>query len=156
LGKEWSYVVINGVKIVLIQMKAPLIAFAIAMVAEYVLSAISMVIVYQFQGNLIKTWQVNLKYAKSLLQDSWPLILSGIVIMIYMRIDQVMLGQMVGDESVGVYSVAVKISELWYFVPIAIVNSVFPSIVKAKILVNKFIMNGYKNSLIYYQSWLIP
>ncbi|HEY9903151.1 MAG TPA: flippase [Candidatus Sericytochromatia bacterium] len=131
-ARNGAYVVINGVKIVLIQMKAPLIAFAIAMVAEYVLSAISMVIVYQFQGNLIKTWQVNLKYAKSLLQDSWPLILSGIVIMIYMRIDQVMLGQMVGDESVGVYSVAVKISELWYFVPIAIVNSVFPSIVKAK------------------------
>jgi PST family polysaccharide transporter len=108
------------------------VAFAIAMATEYALNAVGFIIIYQLKGNLIKTWQVNLRHAKLLLKDSWPLILSGIVIMIYMRIDQIMLGQMVGDKSVGIYSAAVKISELWYFVPGAIVNSVFPSIVKAK------------------------
>lgn len=131
-ARNVAYVLMNGVKIVLIQMKAPLVAFAIAMVVEYMLSAIGMIVAYRLTGNLIKAWQVRLRYAKSLLKDSWPLILSGIVIMIYMRIDQVMLGQMVGDESVGIYSAAVKISELWYFVPGAIVNSVFPIIVQAK------------------------
>jgi PST family polysaccharide transporter len=131
-ARNAAYVIINGIKIVLIQMKAPLVAFAIAMVVEYTLSAIGMLIAYRLTGNLIKAWQVSFRYAKSLLKDSWPLILSGIVIMIYMRIDQVMLGQMVGDESVGIYSAAVKISELWYFVPGAIVNSVFPLIVQAK------------------------
>lgn len=132
LARNAAYVLMNGVKILLIQLKAPLITFAIAMVAEYLLSAIGMMIAYRFQGNLMKTWRVNFTLAKSLLRDSWPLILSGIVIMIYMRIDQVMLGQMVGEKSVGIYSAAVKISELWYFVPGAIVNSVFPSIVQAK------------------------
>ncbi|MBD1806361.1 flippase [Microcoleus sp. FACHB-SPT15] len=131
-ARNVAYVVISVVKVVLIQTKAPLVAFAIAMATEYALSAIGFVITYQLQGNLIKAWQVNLRYAKLLLKDSWPLILSGIVIMIYMRIDQIMLGQMVGDKSVGIYSAAVKISELWYFVPAAIVNSVFPSIVQAK------------------------
>ncbi len=132
LARNSAYVLINGVKVILIQMKAPLIAFAIAMVVEYGLSAIGLIIAYRFSGNLIQAWKVNLHHAKSLLQDSWPLILSGIVIMIYMRIDQVMLGQIVGEKSVGIYSAAVKISELWYFVPNAIVNSVFPSIVQAK------------------------
>jgi PST family polysaccharide transporter len=132
VARNVAYVLMNVVKVVLIQIKAPLIAFAIAMIAEYALSAIGMVIIYRFNGNLIKTWQVNLRQAKLLLKDSWPLILSGIVIMIYMRIDQVMLGQMIGEKSVGIYSAAVKISELWYFVPGAIVASVFPSIVQAK------------------------
>lgn len=127
-----AYIFMNGVKLILIQLRAPLIAFAIAMVAEYILAAISYLIAYRFNGNLIKTWQFSIGYAKSLLKDSWPLILSGVVIMIYMRIDQFMLGQMIGDKSVGVYSAAVKISELWYFVPGAIVNSVFPYIVRAK------------------------
>jgi PST family polysaccharide transporter len=131
-ARNAAYVLINGVKIVLIQIKAPLVAFAAAMVVEYIMSAIGMVIAYRLTGNLIKGWQVNFRYAKLLLKDSWPLIFSGIVIMIYMRIDQVMLGQMVGDESVGIYSAAVKISELWYFVPGAMVNSVFPLIVQAK------------------------
>jgi PST family polysaccharide transporter len=43
-----------------------------------------------------------------------------------------MLGQMLGDESVGIYSAAVKISEVWYFIPMTIVASVFPSIIEAK------------------------
>lgn len=132
LARNIAYVLMNGVKLVLIQLKAPLIAFAITMVAEYALASMGFIIAYRFHGNLIRSWQVSFRYAKSLLNDSWPLILSGIVIMIYMRIDQVMLGQMVGEKAVGIYSAAVKISELWYFVPSAIVNSVFPSIVQAK------------------------
>ncbi|HEY9609033.1 flippase [Allocoleopsis sp.] len=132
ITRNVAYVIMTGVKIVLLQVRAPLIAFAIAMSVEYVLSAIGYLISYRFSGNLIRSWKVSFGYAKTLLKDSWPLILSGIVIMIYLRIDQVMLGQMVGDRAVGIYSAAVKISELWYFVPSAIVSSVFPYIVKAK------------------------
>jgi O-antigen/teichoic acid export membrane protein len=33
---------------------------------------------------------------------------------------------------VGVFSAAVRISEVWYFIPVAIVASVFPSIIEAK------------------------
>ncbi|MGZ5191824.1 MAG: MATE family efflux transporter, partial [Flavisolibacter sp.] len=43
-----------------------------------------------------------------------------------------MLGQMLGDKAVGIYSVAVRISEVWYFIPAAIVASVFPSIIEAR------------------------
>lgn len=52
--------------------------------------------------------------------------------MIYMKIDQIMLGQMAGDEAVGIYSAAVRISEVWYFIPMMIVASVFPTIMEAK------------------------
>jgi O-antigen/teichoic acid export membrane protein len=131
-ARNGAYVLINLVKLVLIQIRAPLIAFAIAMVAEYALAAIGYLISYRLKGNLFRAWKVNFSYAKVLLKDSWPLILSGIVITIYMGIDQVMLGWMTGEKSVGIYAAAVKISGLWYFVPAAIVNSVFPSIVQAK------------------------
>ena len=43
-----------------------------------------------------------------------------------------MLGSMIDDRTVGVYSAAVRISELWYFVPVAVVASVFPSLIRAK------------------------
>ena len=41
-------------------------------------------------------------------------------------------GQMAGDKAVGIYAAAVRISEVWYFVPMAIVASVFPAILEAK------------------------
>jgi O-antigen/teichoic acid export membrane protein len=74
----------------------------------------------------------NKKLAISLLKDSWPLILSGLAVMIYMKIDQVMLQEMIGSEAVGLYSAAVRISEAWYFIPMVISSSLFPAIVNAK------------------------
>ena len=52
--------------------------------------------------------------------------------MIYMKIDKIMLGQMLDDKAVGIYSVAVLLSEAWYFIPMAVVSSVAPSIIEAK------------------------
>jgi O-antigen/teichoic acid export membrane protein len=43
-----------------------------------------------------------------------------------------MLGQMVGREEVGIYSVAVRLSEVWYFFATAVVVSVFPSLLKQR------------------------
>ena len=70
--------------------------------------------------------------AQDLLRESLPLILSGLTIMIYMRIDRIMLGQMIGDKAVCVYSAATRISEIWYFIPMTVSSSVMPSIFKAK------------------------
>jgi len=67
-----------------------------------------------------------------MMQDAWPLILAGLSVSIYLKIDQVMLGEMVGESAVGVYATAVKISELWYFIPTAIAGSVFPKVVSSK------------------------
>lgn len=131
-AKNAAFTIISLVKIGLILSKAPLIAFAWAGLAEIALGAIGLVIAYRVSGQYLKAWRGSLILAKSLLKDSWPLILSGLTIMVYMRIDQIMLGEMIGAEAVGIYSVAVRLSEIWYFIPIAIVSSVFPAIVEAK------------------------
>jgi O-antigen/teichoic acid export membrane protein len=48
-----------------------------------------------------------------------------------MRIDQIMLGHLAGSEMLGNYSVAVRLSELWYFIPSAVAVSLFPTIVRS-------------------------
>lgn len=131
-SRTTAFSLISVIKIALILTAAPLIAFAWAGMAEIALGSIGLIIVYQSKGNNIKAWRANLICAKYLLRDSWPLILSGIMVTIYMRIDQVMIGSMVGNTEVGIYSAAVRLAEAWYFIPIAIVGSVFPSIVEAK------------------------
>ena len=79
-----------------------------------------------------QSWKAKATRAKTLLLDSWPAILSGLAIMVYMRIDQIMIGSMMTETDVGVYSVAVKLSEVWYVIPLAITQSVMPSIVSAR------------------------
>ncbi len=131
-AKTSGYLLLNIVKIIAIYIQAPISVFASILSAEIVLGAVGLAIVYQWQGYLLNAWSWSFKRAKFLLTESWPLILSGIIIMIYMRTDQIMLGEMIGDSAVGIYSATVRISEMWYLIPNTLVKSVFPKVVQAK------------------------
>jgi PST family polysaccharide transporter len=120
------------IRVALILLKAPLIAFVWATLAQTVASAISAVVLYRVSGQAISAWRSSVRCASQLLRDSWPLILSSLAVVVYMKIGQLMLGEMLGDEDVGVYSVAVRLSEIWYFVPTAVAASVFPAIVRSR------------------------
>lgn len=131
-AKSAVFILCSATKILLIVVKAPLIAFAWVGLLEVVAGSAGMVIAYTAKGNLLGKWRYSFDKARELLRDSWPLMFSSVVMMIYMRIDQVMLGEMLGNEAVGVYSAAVRLAEVWFFVPQVIFASVFPSIVEAK------------------------
>ncbi|SVB55818.1 uncharacterized protein METZ01_LOCUS208672, partial [marine metagenome] len=72
------------------------------------------------------------KHAKKLMIDAWPLIFTGMVVSVYMKIDQVMLKEMLDAKAVGVYASAVKLCEAWYFVPTAVMASLFPAVIEAR------------------------
>lgn len=127
-----AFVIISVIKVVLILRQAPLIAFAWAALAEVIIGSAGLVAFYRLNGYSMRKWKNNWFRARQLLNQSWPLILSGVTIMIYMRIDQIMLGQMVGQYAVGIYTSAVKLSEVWYFIPSAIVASLTPALLDAK------------------------
>lgn len=132
LVQNGAFLVFAVIKMALILTHAPLIAFAWVTIAEGLLVAALMVGMLGLRGPRLQQLHPTCARAKALLKDSWPLMLSGVAVMIYMKIDQIMLGQMAGDEAVGTYSAAVRISEVWYFIPTVIVASVFPTILDAK------------------------
>jgi O-antigen/teichoic acid export membrane protein len=127
-----SLVISSVTKLVLVWFAAPLVWFACVFLLDAVVLAIGLTAMYL--KNTGKVWYCKWKWqtAKELLKDSWPLILSGMVISIYMKIDQVMIKEMLGAEEVGIYAAAVSLSEAWYFIPVAITSSVFPAIINAK------------------------
>lgn len=131
-AKNAAFLVATVLKVGMILLQAPLVAFAWAGLAETACGAAGLVIAYRRHGYLLRSWRATLALATGLLKDSWPLMLSGVVVMIYIKIDQVMLGEMLGNREVGVYSAAVRLSEVWYFIPMSITASVFPAIVQAK------------------------
>jgi PST family polysaccharide transporter len=55
-----------------------------------------------------------------------------VVVTVYMRSDMIMLGALAGDSAVGIYSAAAQISEFWYFLPVAIVSSATPALLRAR------------------------
>ena len=126
------FIVFFGVNATLILAGAPLAAFAWAMMFEVLVVAILLLVLLDRLGPGLTALTASISRAGALLSESWPLLLSGFAILVYMKIDQIMIGQILGDSSVGIYSVAVRVSEAWYFVPMAISASVFPAILDAR------------------------
>jgi len=69
---------------------------------------------------------------KGLLITAFPILLSGIAVAIYMKIDLIMLEAMVSPVQLGIYSAAAKLSESWYFIPFALYSAYSPLIYKLK------------------------
>jgi len=131
IAKNAAFVVFALVRIVLILNNAPLPAFAWAAFAEIILGALGLIVCF-FKQHTVPVWSPRIETARRLVRESWPLMLSGLAIMIYVKIDQIMLSFLAGDRSVGVYSAAIRLSEIWYFVPMAIVSSLVPSVMQIK------------------------
>lgn len=103
----------------------------LASVDIVVISLLYIFVFYKIEGvNFIKNF--NSVIAKKYLNDSWPLILTVVVMAIYMRIDQIMIKEMLGSYQVGVYSAAVRISEAIYFIPVIINASIYPAIINIR------------------------
>jgi polysaccharide transporter, PST family len=131
-AKNGAFLVFAAVRVSLIYAKAPLWTFAAAVTGEIALGAASLVVGYRLSGGKMLFWRSSKRRAAKLLQQSWPVIFSALAIMVYMRLDMVMLKMMQGDFAVGLYAAATRVSEVWYFIPMAIVSSVSPAIMQAK------------------------
>jgi O-antigen/teichoic acid export membrane protein len=128
----FSLLLSSVIKVILILNEAPLIAFAYVILFDSLVLASGFIYFY-FQNKLpIFAWSFDKNWAKSLLKDSWPLILSGLVVSMYMKIDLVMIKNMLGSADVGQYAAAVRLSEIWYFIPLVVSSSLFPAILNAK------------------------
>jgi O-antigen/teichoic acid export membrane protein len=71
--------------------------------------------------------------AKFLLQHSWPLLFTGVLVLLYMKSDQLMLDTLGTPALLGEYAAAARISELWYALPTVIATALLPGLVQKRI-----------------------
>ena len=122
------------IKVILILNEAPLESFAWVVLFDSFVLACGLMYFYikHNSESILKNIKFNKKIAMCLLKDSWPLILTGMVISIYMKIDQIMIKEILGSVAVGQYAAAVRLSDAWYFIPTVIATSLFPAIINSK------------------------
>lgn len=132
IARTTSLLSISAIKIALILLKAPLIYFALVYMVEHAIASLVLIFFYKRQGKSMLAWRFSKKKVVYLFSECWPILITGLVVSIHMKVDQVMINQMLGSEDVGYYAAAVKISDVWNFIPVLIMSSVFPVIVKTK------------------------
>lgn len=120
------------IKSYLVLTEAKLVWFVFVTLFDAMSLAVTYYIVYKLTKNPSFFKYFDLSIARKLIKDSWPLIFASIVVSIYMRIDQIMIKEMLGEYEVGIYSAASRLSEAFYFIPVLILSSFFPAILNAK------------------------
>lgn len=136
IAKFISYIVLAISKILVVVLDLGIIWYTVTYVLEFLVYAVILCISYKViksKNNEKCKWYFDFKYAKKLMSRSWYYALASIMVTIYMRIDQAMLGTYFTNKSkVGIYSAAVRIAEMWTFVPNAIITAMKPAIIEYK------------------------
>lgn len=120
------------IKVVLLWIKAPLEYFIAATAFDTVLVASGYCFSYKKTVGKVSEWKYDKTIVSYYIRESFPLVLSGAAVIIYQRIDQVMIGNMIDNASVGYFATAGKFLDLVLFLPMVLTQTVTPLLVKAK------------------------
>jgi PST family polysaccharide transporter len=119
-------------KVVLIVLDAPLSAFILVVTAQAVATPVATSLVFWSRAEVGTSLRFDAERARALLSASWPLLLAGFAMMVNMKIDQLMIASMLGDQAVGVYSAAVSVSEATYALAVIITATTYPAVLAAR------------------------
>ncbi len=134
-----GYLVVSIYKIYILYAGKGVVWFAASVMIEALVIAVIMLFSYVKRNGFKFSFD---KYrSKQMLSNSIYFMMAGIMTTVYNQIDRVMIGNMIDKKSVGLYTAAVTISSVWSFVPIAVIESIRPIVMKEK-SINE---NNYKN-----------
>lgn len=131
LAKLASYLFSNGIRVILLLGKAPLIAFAGVLSLESAALAFALFVAYR-RFPTDGRWRADIARAKKLLYLCWPFVATGVMITAYMRIDQIMLREMLGEQELGIYAAALTLVQVWNVIPATLVASLAPFVARMK------------------------
>lgn len=121
-----------AIKIVLLLLHLPLIWFIVSYMIDFAFLASGYVVAYHAKIGKLYNWKFDKKTALFLLKESFPLLLTSTAVIMYQRIDQVMIGQMVDKTAVGYFSVATRFVEVLIYIPMTLAQTIAPVLVRAR------------------------
>jgi PST family polysaccharide transporter len=121
------------IRLYAIFMQPDLLIFASAYVLEVAVTALAYVVMAK-QDQLHKPTVLSMQRMQNLAREAFPLMISGAVILLYMKIDQVMLGYLASETELANYVAATRLSEAWFFFGLTVISAYMPKYMK--ILIN--------------------
>jgi O-antigen/teichoic acid export membrane protein len=132
IPKVVVFLIFCAIKLLIIYLHGTLITFLWTAVIELLVTYAIIVTIYWYYHTPGHPLQVSLFLAKTLLAKGWPLVISGLVVVLFLKIDLVLLDVLANPATLGEYVSAAKISELWYAVPTVLSVAMLPGLIQQK------------------------
>lgn len=131
-AKLVAYLISSAIKVWLILADAPLEAFAAVTTFDALACAVCLIFAFR-QLPTPQRLRFMAPRAQRILGEVWPFMLSGVAVMVYSRIDQIMIKELLGARSLGIYAAALPLSQFWQVIPMTLATSLAPFIAKSKL-----------------------
>lgn len=130
IAQAAAHTICAVLKIIFVLLKKDVQSFLAVTAAETFIVLIFEWLCFAKEKKISFTFQKST--CKYLFVQGLPIIIGSIAHIVFMKVDQLMIGEMLGDYELGIYSVAVRIAELWYFIPTMVVSVLLPTLVDFK------------------------
>lgn len=132
IPKVTMFLLFCAIKCIAIFCNAPLLTFLWITLLELVATYAWILGKYSLQFSAPSLRQVNLRMAGRLLGNSWVLIMANLLVVLFMKVDNILLNILATPEELGNYIVAVRISELWNALPTVLATAMLPMLFRKK------------------------
>lgn len=131
--KTLCLIVFSLIKIWLVKKSADLFWIVVAFSAEQAFIGMYLALIYKIKYKSFWNFAFKKIIFVKLFSSAWPMVLSGIAGVLLVRIDQIMIKNMLSVDQVGVYSAAAKIYEGWLVLPFIVSISLLPVLSKLRL-----------------------
>lgn len=122
VARVLAYLATSVARLYVVAKGLPITAYALTYTLDALLTWVAYRMAFRPGASPVVKSRGQPHVGRTLLSRSWPLILSGLAVSFYNRVDQVMLGAMNSDKrDAGLYAACTTLAELWYFLPMAVV-----------------------------------
>ena len=132
IAKSISFGISSIVKVYLVLTNAEFILIVASYVFDAFLMTVMLITAHIYKKQQHFTFNFDYSLISPLLKSAWPLVVSAASAILYMRIDQVMIGNMLDTSQLGLYSAASKVFEGWIMLSYIVSVSLLPAIAKLK------------------------
>jgi PST family polysaccharide transporter len=126
------FFIVNAVKVCLVLNDGSLLVFVALSAVELAAGGLLTFALVQRGSNGMVKFQVDWTEGWRLLRECWSLALSGLVVIVYMKVGQLLISGLLDDAALGVYSAGIRVSETANFLPVILASSLLPSLLRAR------------------------
>lgn len=126
LGRNMGFLVGVTCRILAVVFGASFVWFAVIFTTEVAIGACGLLLIYRLSGERMLRWKFSIKCCAALINQSKYLFVTSILLIVQARIDQVMLANLVGAEDLGLYVAALRLIEVFVFLPMMIQTVLVP------------------------------
>ena len=132
ISKSSALIITSILKLLLVWYEANLVFIVVAFLLDFVMTGAMLIFMHIYTKQPAFIFKFNREYVRPLLSSAWPMVLSSVSIILYMRVDQIMIKNMIGSYQLGLYAAATRVYEGWLMMSVVIAISLLPAIVKLK------------------------